>query len=50
MSSRRSPLIVMMQPTHFRDFPDQSKLWPLDWPRYRAIHLQRPVRAPVMII
>jgi hypothetical protein len=26
---------MMMQPTHFRDFPDQPKLWQLDPP-----HLQ----------
>src|SRR5215471_11273000 len=50
MSSRRSPLIVMMQPTHFWDFLNQSKLRPLDRPRYRTIHIQRPVRAPMMVI
>src|SRR5919109_1770439 len=45
-----TPLIVMMQPTYFWDFPDQSKLWSLDRPRHRTTHIQRPVRAPVMII
>src|SRR5919202_6874780 len=40
----------MMQPTHFWDFPDQPKLRPLDRPRHRTIHVQRPMRAPVMII
>jgi hypothetical protein len=48
--SRRSPLIVVMQPTHVWDFPDPSNLRPLDRPRYRTIHVQRPVRAPVMIV
>jgi hypothetical protein len=50
MRSRGSPLIVMMQPTHFWDFPDQPKLRPLDRPRYRTIHLQCPVRTPMMVI
>jgi hypothetical protein len=50
MSSRRSPLIVMMQPTHFWHFPDEPNIWPLDRPRDRTIHVQRPVCAPVMII
>ena len=40
----------MMQPTHLWDFPDWANLWPLDRPRQRTIHVQRPVRAPVMII
>jgi hypothetical protein len=40
----------MMQPTHFWDFPDQSSLGTLDRPRHRAIHSQRPMGAPVMII
>jgi hypothetical protein len=38
VSSRRLPLIVMMQPTHFWHFPDQSNLRPLDQPRHRTIH------------
>jgi hypothetical protein len=50
VSSRRLPLIVMMQPTHFRDFLDQANIRPLDRPRHRTIHLQRPVCAPAMII
>ena len=50
MSSRGSPLIAVMQPTHFCDFPDRANLRPLDWPRQRTIHVQRPVCAPVMII
>jgi hypothetical protein len=50
VSSRRSPLIVMMQATHFWDFPDQSNLRKLYRPWHRTIHVQRPVRAPVMII
>jgi hypothetical protein len=50
VSSRRSPLIVVMQPIHVWDFPDRSKLRPLDWPRQQTIHVQRPVRAPVMIV
>jgi hypothetical protein len=40
----------MMQPTHFWDFPDQPKFQLLDRPRYQTIHLQRPVRAPMMVI
>src|SRR5918996_3447337 len=50
MRLRRSPLIVMMQPTHFWDFSDQSYLRPLNRPWHRTIHGQRPVRAPVMVI
>ena len=50
MSSRRSPLIVVMQPTHLWDFPDRVIPWPLDWPWQRTIHVQRPVCAPAMII
>jgi hypothetical protein len=38
VSSRGSPLIVMMQPAHFWDFPDHPKLRPLDRPRHRTIH------------
>jgi hypothetical protein len=38
VSSRYPPLIVMMQSTHFRDFLDQPKLWPLDRSWYRTIH------------
>ena len=41
---------MMMQPTHLRDFPDRAKLWPLDWPRHRTIHVQRPMCTPAMII
>ena len=40
----------MMQPTHVWNFPDQSKLRPLNRPRYRTIHIQRLVRAPIMVI
>ena len=40
----------MMQATHFWDFLDQSNLWELYRPLQRTIHVQRPVRAPVMII
>jgi hypothetical protein len=40
----------MVQPSHFWDFPDYPKLRPLDQPRHRTIHGQRPVRTPVMII
>jgi hypothetical protein len=50
MSSRRSPLIVVMQPAHFSDFMDQTNIRPLYRPRHRTIHVQRPVRAPVMIV
>jgi hypothetical protein len=50
MSSRCSPLIVMMQPIHVWNFPDPPKLRPLDRPRYRTIHLQGPVRTPMMVI
>ena len=50
MSSRRSPLIVVMQPAHFSDFIGQTNIRPLDRPRHRTIHVQRPVCAPVMII
>jgi hypothetical protein len=50
MSSRRSPLIVMLQPSYFWDFAGQSKLRPLNRPRYGTIHLQYPVRAPMMVI
>jgi hypothetical protein len=45
-----SPLIMMMQPTDFWHFPDQTNLWPLDWPWQRTIHVQRSVCAPVVII
>src|SRR5262245_34284699 len=50
MSSRRSPLIMMMQPTHLWDFPDRANLWPLNRPRYRTIHVQCPVRSPGMVV
>jgi hypothetical protein len=40
----------MMQPTHFWDFPDRSSLRPLDRTLQGTIHVQRPVRAPVLII
>jgi hypothetical protein len=50
MRSRCSPLIVMMQPSHFWDFLDHPTLRPLDRPRHRTIHVQRPVCTPVMII
>jgi hypothetical protein len=38
VSSRRSPLIMMMQPTDFWHFPDQPKLRLLDQPRPWTIH------------
>src|SRR5262245_10780923 len=41
---------MMMQPTHLWDFPDWAKLWPLDRPRQRTIHVQGSVRTPAMII
>jgi hypothetical protein len=44
VSSRRSPLIVMMHPTHVWNFPDQANVRLLDRPRYRTIHEQPPVR------
>ena len=50
MRSRRSSLVVMMQPTHLWDFADRANLRPLDRPRHRTIHVQCPVRAPVMIV
>jgi hypothetical protein len=50
MSSRRSPLIMMMQPTYLWNFPDQSMLRPLDRPRLWTIHGQRPVCAPMLIV
>src|SRR5437870_13720818 len=49
MSSRRSPLIVVMQPTYLWDFPDRAIPWLLNWPQQRTIHVQRPVCAPAMI-
>jgi hypothetical protein len=50
VSSRRSPLIMVMQPTHLWDFPDWANLRPLDRPRHRTIHVQCPMCTPVMII
>jgi hypothetical protein len=50
LHSRRLSLIVMMQPTHCWDFLDRSHLRPLNQLRYRTIHGQRPVRAPVLVI
>src|SRR4029077_14188172 len=50
MLSRHPSFIMMMQPTHLWDFPDWAKLWPLDRPRQRTIHVQGSVRTPVMII
>jgi hypothetical protein len=41
---------MMMQPTDFWHFPDQTNVRPLDRPRHRTIHIQAPVRAPAMII
>jgi hypothetical protein len=41
VSSRRSPLIVVMQPIHVWDFPDRSKLQPLDRPRWRRQLLEQ---------
>jgi hypothetical protein len=41
---------MMMQPTHFWDFPDRAHLWPLDRPWHRTIHGQTPVRAPVIVV
>jgi hypothetical protein len=40
----------MMQPTQLWHFTDQANLRPLGRPRHRAIHVQRPVRAPMMVI
>jgi hypothetical protein len=40
----------MMQPTDFRDFPHRSNFWRLDLARDRCVHIQRPVRAPAMIV
>jgi hypothetical protein len=39
-----------VQPTHFWNLPDRAYLRPLDRPRQRTFHVQRPVRTPVMII
>ena len=50
MLSRCPPLIMVMQSTQLWDFLDRANLRPLDRPRHRTIHLQRPVCAPVMII
>ena len=50
MSSRRSPLIMMMQPTYFWHFPDQSNLRLFNSPQLWTIHGLRPAREPVMII
>jgi hypothetical protein len=50
MPSRRSPLIVVMQPTYLWDFPDRAIAWLLDWPWQRTIHVQCPVYAPAMIV
>ena len=41
---------MVMQPTHFWNLPDRAYLRPLDRPRYRTIHVQCPMRTPVMII
>src|SRR5215216_2501142 len=41
---------MVMQPTHFWNLPDRANLRPLDRPRHRTIHVQRPVCTPVMII
>jgi hypothetical protein len=41
---------MLMQPIHFWNFPDRANLRPLYQPRQRTIHVQRPVRAPVMVI
>jgi hypothetical protein len=41
---------MMMPPTHLWHFPDQSNLWPLDRPWHRTVHLQRPVRTPMIIL
>jgi hypothetical protein len=49
MASRRSPLIVVMQPTHVWDFPDRANLRPLDRPWHRTIPRQRPGRMPLMV-
>jgi hypothetical protein len=38
VSLRCSPLIVMMQPTHFWHFQGQTIVRPLDQPRSRTIH------------
>jgi hypothetical protein len=40
----------MMQPTYFRNFPHKSNFWRLDLARDRCVHIQRPVRAPAMIV
>jgi hypothetical protein len=40
----------MMQPTDFWNFLDQSHFWLLYSPRHRTIHVQRSVRAPVIIM
>jgi hypothetical protein len=50
LSSRGAPLIMVMQPTRFWNLPDRAYLRPLDRPRYRTIHVQCPMRTPVMII
>ena len=41
---------MVMQPTDLWHFPDWVDLWPLDRPRYGAIHRQRSVRAPMMVV
>ena len=42
--------MVVMQPIHFRNFSDRANSWPLYRPWQRIIHVQRPVRGPVMVI
>src|SRR5262245_28266435 len=41
---------MVMQPTHFWNLSDRANLRPLDWSWHRTIHVQRPMRTPVMIV
>src|SRR5262245_28948496 len=50
VSSRRSPLIMGLPPTHLWHFPDRANIWPLDQPRHRTIHVQCPVSSPGMVV
>ena len=43
-------LIVVVEVTDFRDCDHWTMRWRLYWASFRAIHLQRQVRAPRVVI
>ena len=47
---RGSPLVVMMQTADLRDLDDRTAIGLVGFPSLRAVHLQRPMNAPFMVV